>query len=220
MDTKLLEQVGETFVTSTLLSAGILVAKPFFDELGTDLIGFTSVDDKARFCRIQCKYRELKKRTCVEIDTKYVVGAFVLFLYVKTQEQRHLFCFLPEDIRRIFSEGTQGTRSVFRMSITQKTAESLASDKTIAFTRKKGIAIYNLMKSSSPDSEFRQLVSDLVRNVKEMTRMQRKQAELQELVHKIKMLDLEKKACDEQIELLEECMGYWEEYNKDENMSK
>jgi hypothetical protein len=52
MDTKRLEQIGETFVISSLLGAGILVAKPFFDQLGTDLVGFTSVDDKARLCPV------------------------------------------------------------------------------------------------------------------------------------------------------------------------
>ena len=42
MDTKHLEQIGETFIVSSLLDAEILVAKPFFDRLGTDLVGFSS----------------------------------------------------------------------------------------------------------------------------------------------------------------------------------
>jgi hypothetical protein len=215
VDTKCLEQVGETFVIHSLLDAGILVAKPCFDQSGCDLIGFTSVDDKARFCRIQCKYRGVKTATYVEIDTNYVVGAFVLFVYVKTQQDRHFFCFLPEDIRRIFTQHTQGTKSVFRLSITRKTAVSLAKDKAISFTGEKVTAISNLMKSSSPDSEFRQLVSGLVRNVKEITRIQREHAKLQQLVHEIKIADLEKKACEEKLELLKEYMGFLEEHKKD-----
>jgi len=214
VDTKYLEKIGESFITHILLEAGILVAKPLFDQLGSDLIGFTSVDDSARFCRIQCKYREVKKTTCVEIDKEYVTGAFILFVYVKVQQERHLFCFLPEDIRRTFTQGRQRTKNIFRLQITRKAIESLVKDKAIAFTRKKATAISNLMKSSPPNSELRRMVSNLARQMKEVERIRRKHDELQQLIHEIEIADMEKKACEEKLEILEEYMGFWEEYNE------
>ena len=220
MDTKYLEKIGESFITYALLKAGILVAKPLFDQLGSDLIGFTSVDDSARFCRIQCKYRGLKKATCVKINKEYVIGAFILFLYVKTQQKQHLFCFLPKDIRRTFTQGKQRTKNIFRLSITRKSIESLVKDKAIAFTRKKATAISNLIKSSPPNSELRRMVSDLARKMKEIERMRRKHNELQQLIHEVEIADMEKKACDEKLKILEEYMGFCEEYNENKNLNK
>jgi len=120
MDTKRLEKIGESFVISSLLDENILVAKPFFDRLGTDLIGFTSIDDKAKFCRIQSKYRDLKISTFVQIDSEYVVGAFVLFLYIKADGKKYFYCLLPKDIKRILKQKTSKAKKVYRLSITRK----------------------------------------------------------------------------------------------------
>ena len=219
MDTKRLEQIGETFIIYRLLEAGILVAKPFFDRLGSDLIGFISVDDKTSFCRIQCKYRGVKKATCVEIDKKYVTGAFILFLYVKIQQERHLFCFLPKDIRRTFTQGRQRTKNIFRLQISRKSTESLLKDKAIAFTRKKVTAISNLMQSSPPNSEIRRMVSNLAQKMKKLERMRRECDELQQLIHGAKIADMEKKACEEKLEILEEYMGLLGKNIENENLN-
>ena len=220
MDTKRLEQIGETFIVSNLLDAGILVAKPFFDRLGADLIGFTSIDNKGRFCRIQCKYRELKKTTSVQIDSKYVVGAFILFIYIKVASKRHFYCLLPDDIQRIFSHRAIKTKSVFRLSITRRVAESLEKDKSIRFTQEKITAIYKLMKSSSPDSEFRRMISDLSKNFKKLTETRRKYTELNQLVHELEAKTVEKKAIEEKIEILEEYQGFMEKHCKGQNHNK
>ena len=216
MDTKRLEQIGETFIVSSLLDENILVAKPFFDLLGTDLIGFTSIDDKARFCRIQCKYRELKKSTSVQIDSKYVVGAFVLFLYIKADGKKHFFCLLPNDIKRILKQ-TSKTKNIYRLSITRKTLQSMEEDKSISFTPKKAAAIFKLMKSSSPDLEFRRMVKGLFKNFKKLSKTQKEYIELSELLHKIEVTELERKALDEKIEILEEYQEIMVKYHNEQN---
>jgi len=220
MDTKRLEQIGETFVISRLLSAGILVAKPFFDQSGTDLVGFTSVDDRARFCRIQCKYRELKKRTSVEVESKYVVGAFVLFLYLKAKKATDLFCFLPEDIRHVFKQSSKGAGSVFRLSITQKTALSLDKFEAIDFTQERITAIFDLMKSSSPDFEIRQLLPDLLETMTKIMKMHREHAKLQKMINEIEVATLRKEACDVQLKMLKEHVALLEEKIQDQNGEK
>ena len=161
LDTKRLENIGETFIVSRLLDENILVAKPFFDRLGTDLIGFTSIDDKARFCRIQCKYRELKKSTSVQVDSNYVVGAFVLFLYIKASGKRHFYCLLPDDITRILKLKEIKNKKVYRLSITKTTLQSLEKDKYISFTQEKAAVVYKLMKASSPNVEFLRIIKGL-----------------------------------------------------------
>jgi hypothetical protein len=191
MDTKRLEQIGETFIVSSLLDAGILVAKPFFERLGTDLIGFTSIDDRAKFCRIQCKYRELKTTTSAQVDSEYVIGAFVLFLYIKNANKRHFYCFLPEDIKRIFVHKVTKGKNLFRLSITQRAMLTLDDDSSISFTQKKVSAISELMKMSSPDTEFRRIVKGLIQNYKELTEKQREHTDLKQLMHDIEVTSLE-----------------------------
>ena len=46
MDNKQLEQIGENLIVSTLLESEILLAKPFFDRHGADLIGFKAINDQ------------------------------------------------------------------------------------------------------------------------------------------------------------------------------
>ncbi len=215
MDTKRLEQIGETFIVSRLLDVGVLVAKPFFDQAGADLIGFTSIDDKTKFCRIQCKYRELKKVTSVQIDSKHVVGAYVLFLYVKAADQRHFYCLLPADVKRLFESKTAPSKTCFQLSITKKTLMALEKDKSISFTEEKVAAISELIKLSSPEAEFLRMVSGFVENVKQITAKQRKYMELKQLLHKIQMTNLQIKASEEKIEILEEYEGLMEKLIKD-----
>lgn len=210
MDTERLKQIGESFIVYSLLNAGILVAKPFFDQLGTDLIGFTSIDDKARFCRIQCKYRELKKSTSVRIDSNYVVGAFILFLYVKYTGKRHFYCLLPEDILRIFKY--DGTINYFKLSITRNIMLSLDEDKSIKFTHEKVASIFELMKSSSPVSEIRRLFSGLEKNIRKLNETHRKHSALKQLMHEIEVANIKKKVVEEKLKILEEYLDFMEKH--------
>ena len=210
MDTKRLENIGEIFVINTLLEAGILVSKPLFDQSGGDLIGFTSVDDRARICRIQCKYRELKTRTSVFVDSGYVTGAFVLFLYLKTPEEKYLFCFLPKDIRHHFRKGAQGSKKVFRLTITLETVAALSNEGSVWFTSGKVAELFNLMRRSSPDFEIRRVVKDMVRTSRELENLRKKRDKLQKLIHEIEVTNVKKKATEEKLEILQEYLRYME----------
>jgi hypothetical protein len=210
MDTKLKEIIGESFVVNALLEAGILVSKPLFDQSGADLIGLTSVGDTARICRIQCKFRQLKVRTSVIVESSYVAGAFVLFLYLKTPERRYLFCFLPKDIRRYFSKGTQGKKSVFRLTITQKTIVTLNGIAALKFNSVKINQLIDLIKGSSPYSELRQIVKDLVQTTKKIQKNRRERDELQEIIHNIEVLNVKTEMSKELLEMLQEYVQYRE----------
>ena len=107
MDTEHLKQIAEQHISATLLRAKILVAKPLFDINGTDLLGFTTVSDGAKFCRIQSKLRSLLKSddtASITIPKDYVQGAFVVLLCVNVTPDpaRPLptYCFFVNDIEQ------------------------------------------------------------------------------------------------------------------------
>jgi hypothetical protein len=97
----LLEHVAEDLISCRLQEAKILVAKPKFDINGTDLLGFLSVDDGAKFCRIQCKGRSLIRSPAnIKIPLDYVTSGFVVVLYLETRDDEALLCcFFEEDIK-------------------------------------------------------------------------------------------------------------------------
>jgi len=208
MDTKRLEQIGKDFISSTLQDSGILVAEPRFDCLGTDLIGFTSVDDEGKFCRIQCKYRELKKSTSIKIDSKYVVGAFVLFLYIKYAGKRHIFCFLPEDINRIFKHNAEN--SLYQLCITPKIILSLNNDKSISFSDAKKASIYEVLNSSSPNSELKLLILGIIKKINKLNKTKDKLIGLMQIQHKIEIARLKNQMLKEMIEMTEDHINFIE----------
>lgn len=103
-DTTIMEYTAEDLIAHKLLRSGVLVAKPKFDQEGTDLLAFVGVSDGAKFCRIQCKGRSLinSKNSQVLVPLGYVTDAFILFLFVETgdTDKTYLFCFLGKDIRQ------------------------------------------------------------------------------------------------------------------------
>lgn len=204
VDTRLLEQIGETLITSKLLEAGILAAKPFFDHLGADLIGFTSIDDRGRFCRIQCKYRRLRRTASVVVDTSYVVGAFILFVCVQEDTDKRLYCFTPEEIAHVFKSSTTRSRSVFRLTITQNTTSALSNYDYLRNPQQRNAAIFHLIKVASPTSELQKIFSGLSFQMQKIAKLQKQREELQELIHQNEVLELEKNANDEQIAILKE----------------
>lgn len=101
-DTKILELVAEHFVSHTLGRHDILCAKPYFDQMGTDLLGIKQFPDTAKFCRIQCKGRTVTdKRNHIDIHIEYVASDFVVFLFVEDGrfEDSNLYCFFHDEIR-------------------------------------------------------------------------------------------------------------------------
>jgi len=210
MYTKHLENIGESFVKATLLEEGMLVSKPSFDQFGADLIVFTSVDDRAKVGRIQCKYRELKSRTSVVIDSSYVTGAFVLFLYLKTSDGKVLLCFLPKDIRRHFTKTNHQSKKMFRLEITSKTVANLIQKFNRRFTSSKIPEIYDLIRKSSPDLEIQRMLKGLVHRSKEIKTIRDKRDKLKKITHELEVIDIEKKAAKEQLEILQEYRRYME----------
>ncbi len=215
MDTKRLEQIGKDFISSTLQDSGILVAEPRFDRLGTDLIGFTSVDDEGKFCRIQCKYRELKKSISIKIDSKYVVGAFVLFLYIKYAGKRHVFCFLPEDINRIFKHNAEN--SLYQLCITPKIMLSLDNYNSISFSDDKKASIYEVMNSSSPNSELKLLLPGIFKKIKKLNETKDKLIGLMQIQHKIEILKQKNQMLNEMIEMMEGHINFIENQQSSNN---
>lgn len=201
---KHLDQIGETFITSTLLEAGSLLAKPFFDHHGADLIVFTAIDDQGLFCRIQCKYRTLRRTTSVAVDASYVVGAFILFVCVHTDYEKRLYCFTPEEVARVFKSSMVRSRSIFRLTITRKSASALSDYDCLQHPHERNAAIHNLIIAVSPNCELQSVFSRLLSQIQELSKLQRRRDDLRERVHKIEIIELEQKACDDQLTFLKE----------------
>lgn len=204
MDNKHIEQIGETLVESKLLEAGILLAKPFFDHHGADLIGFTAIDDRGLFCRIQCKYRTLRRTTSVAVDASYVVGAFILFVCVQMDNEKRLYCFTPEEVVRGFKSSMVRSRSFFRLTITRKSASALSDYDYLQHPQERKAAILNLIMVASPNCELQRVFSRLLSQIQELSKLQRRRDDLRERVHKIEIIELEQKACDDQLTVLKE----------------
>jgi hypothetical protein len=105
MDTSQKEKIAEHEIASILSSRGLLIAKPFFDQRGADLLGFIHICGGAKFCRIQCKFRQAGSQ--IEIPIHYVPGAFVCVAYIIPKETatnhapiHALYCFFPDEIRQ------------------------------------------------------------------------------------------------------------------------
>ena len=97
---------------------------------------------------------------------------------------------------------------------------SLDEDTSISFSQEKVAAISKLMKSSSPDAEFRRIALGILKNAKKLTKTQRKHAELSQLIHGIEVASLKKEACEEKLGILEEYAGFVEEHIKDQERKK
>lgn len=128
MDSSIMEYTAEDLISHKLSREGLLVAKPKFDQAGSDLLIFLDVGDGAKFCRVQCKGRSLinSKQTQVDVFKKYVSDAFILFLFVETghKDITNLFCFMGSDIR----QNWQMRDHKYELSITDKKITSEFSD--------------------------------------------------------------------------------------------
>jgi hypothetical protein len=95
-DSDLLEKEAENRIASELARYGILVAKPYFDKNGGDLLAMLSVKGDARFIKVQCKGRSLERsKSCqMKIPKKYVTHSFVLFLYLRSLTPPGVFIYI------------------------------------------------------------------------------------------------------------------------------
>lgn len=126
----LLEKEAENRIASELARCGILVAKPYFDKDGGDLLAMLSVKDGARFIKVQCKGRSIERsKSCqVKIPEKYVTKDFVLFLYLRspTPPGLFLYIFFEDDI----ASWKRNIRGQYVLSVSRSTCfEKLTSHK-------------------------------------------------------------------------------------------
>lgn len=203
-DTKSLEELAERTISGLLIRSGILLAKPMFDQLGGDLIGFSTASEKAALCRIQCKYRDCTKRSQVVIDSQYVTGAFVLFLYLKLPNDAKVACLLPPDVKRLFRAGTVKKKAVLRLSLTEKSAASFAQDTTVQFTPDKADEIKKLMKAASPVTELHHASVRVMKSADELITATNRRAQLEKLMLQFRLAETKKKAAEESLEILGE----------------
>jgi hypothetical protein len=100
VDTKQLENIAEDRISHELSNANLLVAKPRFDQQGTDLVAFMEMRDGVKFCRIQCKGRNITRSNCsIRIPSSYVSNAFIVVLYLDIGSSRNLYCFFASEIQ-------------------------------------------------------------------------------------------------------------------------
>lgn len=133
-DTAHLEHTTEDYVSFKLQHAGFLIAKPKFDRDGTDLIALLSVKDGAKFGRIQCKGRSLKKHksTNIKVPCEYVIGPFFVFVYIDYEPSDNLFVFFREDIKKWKKSKSEYVLNITRTYISDNVLnEYLFSDSKI-----------------------------------------------------------------------------------------
>lgn len=107
-DSSALAISAENYISNRLYRYRILLAKPLFDRNGADLLALRSVNDNAKFIRIQSKGRTItkEKKSFVSIPKSYVTSSFVVFLYIEVEYDQnkdiksYLYCFFYEDINR------------------------------------------------------------------------------------------------------------------------
>ena len=103
-DTTKLEYTAEDLIAHKLQKSDILVSKPKFDRDGADLLASSTIDDNAKFCRIQCKGRSLTNNPSnnVRILNSYISESFILFLYIDDGffNNTNLFVFFYDEISK------------------------------------------------------------------------------------------------------------------------
>lgn len=131
-DTSVMEYTAEDLIAHRLQRFGILVAKPKFDQLGTDLIALRGVQKSAKFCRIQCKGRSLLNSktpsTEVYVFQDDVDDSFVVCLFVETgdADATHLFALFGREIKTKWKKGTREKRDAFYLRINKSELKNMA----------------------------------------------------------------------------------------------
>ena len=154
MDTTQLEHVAEDLISHELQRAGMLVAKPKFDRVGTDLLAFLEMGDGVKFCRIQCKGRSLARSDSnIKVPEAYVSNGFVVVLYLDTGGERgDLYCFFANDIK----QWHKTSLGEYQLSLGQTSSD--AKLEFYRFDDSKIRLIESLIRSAETSGEFRGLV--------------------------------------------------------------
>lgn len=104
-DKSAMEMIAEDLISHFLQRNGVLVAKPKFDNEGGDLLAMLTVEDGARFCRIQSKGRSLYENSTtrsITIPASYVTESYVVMIYIDDGkfEKTHLYGCFSDDLRK------------------------------------------------------------------------------------------------------------------------
>jgi hypothetical protein len=103
-DNKPLEKEAKDHISKLLRRSGFLVADPYFDIKGSDLIILFDLEKKIKIGIIQSKGRTVKKDqpSNVRIPQKYIKDNFIVFVYVIKEynpvQEEYVYCFFEEDI--------------------------------------------------------------------------------------------------------------------------
>ncbi|MCF4009490.1 hypothetical protein [Rheinheimera sp. UJ63] len=155
MDTSQLELEAEDFIASRLNRRDLLIAKPKFDVLGTDLLAFSQMNDGVKFCRIQCKGRSLSKskRSNISIPSKYVTDGFIVFLYIVTPSpEPFLYMFFPAEVR----QWTKNKGDDFVLAFSLNNFESKLASYKVTDLKVKALKLF--IENANVSGEFRNLV--------------------------------------------------------------
>jgi hypothetical protein len=219
-DTRHPEGIAEHHFASALSRMGLLIAKPFFDRYGADLLGFIQADNKGVMCRIQAKYRDCRTRSQVEVPVEYTRKAFLLCLYLVTANGDHHAYLLPDQIRKRFTRTTVGSKAVYRLSLTANVAKELGVDDALKLTPEKFLAIKGLMLKSSVLAEMAKDAKKVVASADEVIQGNHNIRRLQELIYEATIAELQVKSANEQIETLEACLALLEKHGLGPNGKK
>jgi hypothetical protein len=215
MDTTHIANIAEDLISHKLQLSGLLVAKPKFDRDGADLLAFMTVDNGAKFCRIQCKCRSLiKSNASVDVYESYVTDGFILLLFVNdgNEGSSNLFCFLPNDIKRKWKLKTyeSSKRNLYRLSFSKSSFINTKMNgnlKEYDFSEKKIEEIKNIIRQSDVKEEFKQFF-DVITNQRDLIKLQKEKNELEGLLKDLRHTEELKNLKEEKIKIMEEHYNY------------
>ncbi len=209
-DTKKWEMIAEFRIASDLLASGVLVAKPFFDQLGGDLIGFINGDNTGFTCRVQCKYRDCSRRSEVRIPVEYTENAFLLCLYLVLPDRNGQAFLLPDDIRKRFATGRMHSKDVLRLTLTPATAVALIDDRDLALTPEKVKEIKSLTKSSSALARMFQDSRKVIDSARKAMESRERAEKLQSLLYEARIAEIQRKSAEDHLATMQEYIALLE----------
>ena len=206
MDTTHIEYTAEDLIAHKLQKNGLLVAKPKFDRDGADLIALLNVEDGAKFCRIQCKGRSLKKskNSNVKIPVDYVSGSFFVFLYIDTgDEKTHIFCFSVDDIKKYWNQKIENNKDYYCLNIHKNTFLDPLNETNLlnfSFDPTRIALIKEGIRKSNSKKEIE--LFKLVKDAQELIQITKKYNKLKELNLEIQHLEEIQKLNEENLKLV------------------
>lgn len=154
----------ENYVAYKLYKFEILVAKPYFDRNGADLLALRKVDKEAKFIRIQSKGRTIKdsQTSSLEIPKYYVDDDFVIFLHIEIDQvddenDTYFYCFFSNEITKWKSDNEN-----YKLYIPNKFYEK-DNFKACLFNKEKAYKIIDIIESANVEESFNKYINNFDR---------------------------------------------------------